>query len=167
MFHYKTFHVKTCLDYMYLYVQVRLKTGSPFHGVIHARNSRDSSCLTYGTGEISTFLTINLLTPINHPTFCGVVHDNVSNLNPLGHWLHQGQMGHMGHMLLMNSEFPLKGAGPEIRSCQITKMLPCLIAQDKSIYLYNYRILLSEAFLIPALKFLLYCFSLLHLKLQI
>ena len=26
--------------------QVKLRTGQPFHGVIHARDSRDNACLT-------------------------------------------------------------------------------------------------------------------------
>ena len=32
-------------------LQVRLKTSQPFHGVIHARDSRDNACLTYGTSR--------------------------------------------------------------------------------------------------------------------
>ena len=34
------------------FFQVRLKTSQPFHGVIHARDSRDNACLTYGTSRI-------------------------------------------------------------------------------------------------------------------
>jgi len=65
------------------FMKVRLRTKSEFNGVIHARDSRDNACLTYGTGDTATFLTINLLTPPNHPTFCGVVHDNSSEKSSL------------------------------------------------------------------------------------
>ena len=76
--------------------QVKLRTGEPFHGVIHARDSRDNACLTwvisiiffiiiitnntfrYGTGRTTTFLTVNLLTPVKHKAFCGVSYNNVS-----------------------------------------------------------------------------------------
>ena len=33
--------------------QVRLKTSQPFHGVIHARDSRDNACLTYGSFKLN------------------------------------------------------------------------------------------------------------------
>ena len=132
---------------------MRLKTSQPFHGVIHARDSRDNACLTYGkthrvsfickaftnivalrnatitlhhqrssikqptynkedtlriwqifpsmiaplfvaflctrlyscpisgTGRLTTFLTINLLTPKDHSSYCGVLYNNVSMLS--------------------------------------------------------------------------------------
>jgi len=60
------------------FMRVRLKTSHPFHGVIHARDSRDNACLTYGTGRSTTFLTINLLTPHDHPAYCGVVYSNAT-----------------------------------------------------------------------------------------
>lgn len=58
------------------FMRVRLRTSGAFFGVIHARDSRDNACTTRGTGETSTFLTVNLLTPPDHKQFCGVVHDN-------------------------------------------------------------------------------------------
>ena len=60
------------------FMRVKLRTGSAFHGVIHARDSRDNACLTYGTGRTTTFLTVNLLTPVKHAAFCGVSYNNVS-----------------------------------------------------------------------------------------
>jgi len=60
------------------FMRVRLKTSQPFHGVIHARDSRDNACLTYGTGRQTTFLTINLLTPRDHSSYCGVVYSNAT-----------------------------------------------------------------------------------------
>merc|ERR1719220_2351873 len=60
------------------FMRVRLKTFQPFHGVIHARDSRDNACLTYGTGRSTTFLTINLLTPRDHKAFCGVSYNNAT-----------------------------------------------------------------------------------------
>lgn len=60
------------------FMRVRLKTSHPFHGVIHARDSRDNACLTYGTGRSTTFLTINLLTPHEHPAYCGVLYSNAT-----------------------------------------------------------------------------------------
>ena len=33
---------------IFSFFQVRLKTSQAFHGVIHARDSRDNACLTYG-----------------------------------------------------------------------------------------------------------------------
>ena len=70
---------QAAVEYYYVkLLQVRLKTSHPFHGVIHARDSRDNACLTYGTGRSTTFLTINLLTPHDHPAYCGVVYSNVS-----------------------------------------------------------------------------------------
>ena len=62
------------------FMRVRLKTSGAFHGVIHARDSRDNACLTYGTGRDTTFLTINLLTPPDHEAYCGVLYNNVSKL---------------------------------------------------------------------------------------
>lgn len=60
------------------FMRVRLKTSQAFHGVIHARDSRDNACLTYGTGRVTTFLTINLLTPKDHPSYCGVLYNNAT-----------------------------------------------------------------------------------------
>jgi len=60
------------------FMRVRLKTSQPFHGVIHARDSRDNACLTYGTGRSTTFLTINLLTPRDHSSYCGVLYNNAT-----------------------------------------------------------------------------------------
>jgi len=60
------------------FMRVRLRTGGPFHGVIHARDSRDNACLTYGTGRSTTFLTVNLLTPAKHKAFCGVSYNNAT-----------------------------------------------------------------------------------------
>jgi len=60
------------------FMRVRLRTGEPFHGVIHARDSRDNACLTYGTGRTTTFLTVNLLTPTQHSAYCGVIYNNVT-----------------------------------------------------------------------------------------
>jgi len=60
------------------FMRVRLKTSQPFHGVIHARDSRDNACLTYGTGRLTTFLTINLLTPKDHSSYCGVLYNNAT-----------------------------------------------------------------------------------------
>ena len=45
--------------------QVRLKTSQAFHGVIHARDSRDNACLTYGT-----IITTKYFGPINAKYFC-------------------------------------------------------------------------------------------------
>jgi len=60
------------------FMRVKLRTGQPFHGVIHARDSRDNACLTYGTGRTTTFLTVNLLTPVKHKAFCGVSYNNAT-----------------------------------------------------------------------------------------
>jgi len=60
------------------FMRVKLRTGEPFHGVIHARDSRDNACLTYGTGRTTTFLTVNLLTPVKHKAFCGVSYNNAT-----------------------------------------------------------------------------------------
>ena len=62
-------------------MRIRLRTGAPFHGIIHARDSRDNNCLTYGTGGTTTTLTVSLLTPRDAPGYCGTVFDNVGFWN--------------------------------------------------------------------------------------
>merc|ERR1719186_849004 len=62
-------------------MKIRLRTREPFHGIIHARDSRDNKCLTYGTGGVNTILTVSLLTPHDSDSYCGVVYDNATEVS--------------------------------------------------------------------------------------
>ena len=58
---------------------MRLETPSQFSGVLHARDYRQPSCTSYGTGHNVTVLNINMVAEDGTDQYCGVFINQVGS----------------------------------------------------------------------------------------
>ncbi|KAK2724386.1 uncharacterized protein LOC136032965 [Artemia franciscana] len=68
---------------------ITVETGSPFTGIIHARDYRKKECLIPGTGETSSILRVNLYAKQNDSDYCGVVNKEQERSLPIAVRFHR------------------------------------------------------------------------------
>lgn len=58
------------------YMTIKVQTNGSFIGALHAKDYRTPSCLTYGNGTSTSYLVVNLFTPVSSSEYCGVLVSN-------------------------------------------------------------------------------------------